>query len=123
MGSTLKQTVSISVDLQRILKNFRNTVLQGTAEVAAEQELVLLANTDLVTAHITGINSLVEDVAATVTRLNIAIVSLKAWYRHGPFLTKQQDKLLPAVMSISERQDAIEKVSHSLTLSNVIVPC
>lgn len=122
MGSTLKQIVSISVDLQRMLQNFRDTVLQSTAEVAAEQELALVANADLATARMTGINSLAEDATATLTRLTIGIVSPGAWYQYNPFLTKQQDKLIPAVMFISERQDVIEKVSHSLTLSNVVVP-
>ena len=75
MGSTLKQIVSISVDLQRMLQNFRDTVLQSTAEVAAEQELALVANADLATARMTGINSLAEDATATLTRLTIGIVS------------------------------------------------
>jgi hypothetical protein len=86
-------------NVQRMMKVLLDTVLASNAEVAAGQEQALAATTDLTISRMADINTVTEETLATIHGLSMVI----------------KDQLLPSVISISERQYAIDQVGPSLS--------
>jgi hypothetical protein len=63
------------MDVEQMLKVLLKTIVQSNAEVAAGQEMALMATTGLATSRMNGINSLAEDTSATLNELKGSIVS------------------------------------------------
>jgi hypothetical protein len=100
MSQCLKSTLGTIVVVDRMVKVLLKTIVQSNAELAAEQEKALVATTDVANTRISGINALAADTLATVDGLKSVIM-----------------ELIPAVISINERQDTIEQVSQSSNLN------
>ena len=60
--------------MDRMIKVLLKTVMQSNAEVAAEQEIAVVAATTLAVSRMGGINVLAEDTSATLNGLRSAIV-------------------------------------------------
>jgi hypothetical protein len=93
---SIKTAKGSTIDLQRMVKVLLDTVMKSNADVAAGQEQALAATTDLANSRMTDINAMAGDTVATLRGLRNVVM----------------DQLLPAVISINERQDSIEQVSH-----------
>lgn len=62
-------------ELNQMMKAFLKTIFQSNEEVAAGQEMALVATTDHAASRMNGINALAEDTSATLNELKDAIVS------------------------------------------------
>ena len=58
----------------QMLKVFLKTVVQSNADVAASQDMVVAATTNLAASRMDGINSLAGDTSVTLNQLRSAIV-------------------------------------------------
>lgn len=97
MSSSIKTAKGSTIDLQRMLKVLVETTMRSNAELAAEQQMALAATADLANSRMAGYNEMAEETLTTMDGLRGIIL----------------DQILPAVITISERQDVTEKVSRS----------
>jgi hypothetical protein len=74
VSHSLKTTLGTIANVDQILKVLVKTVVQSNAEVAAGQEMTLVATSDLAAFRMNGINALAEVTSATLNDLKSAIV-------------------------------------------------
>jgi hypothetical protein len=88
-----------------MLKVLVETAIASNAEVAAVHEQALAATTELTTVRMSDINGLAENAIATMGDLKSVLL----------------DHILPAVVSINDRQDAVEQVSGTQLMAIAVL--
>ncbi|KAF8864833.1 hypothetical protein BDZ45DRAFT_494583 [Acephala macrosclerotiorum] len=102
VGSTINAIRESGNDVMRMFKLSMQTVIQGNAEMAAEQEQALTSVTNSLQQRVGGINVVVGETGASVLAIQDAL-----------------QQLIPMVMTLHERQDALEQKAQA-ALSAVI---
>lgn len=87
------------------------TVLQGNAEMAAEQEKALTTATNSFQRRVGEVNSVISETEASVLVIQDALVSSFNIYRE-PVSDLPQQQLVPMVIALHERQNTLEEVRY-----------
>lgn len=73
-AATVKNSLSSTLDLERMLRNLVQTVIRGNAEVAAEREQALVLTTSRAKSQIEELSILASDTGASIAELKESIV-------------------------------------------------
>ncbi|PQE25448.1 nuclear membrane fusion Kar5 protein [Rutstroemia sp. NJR-2017a BBW] len=92
--SSMKSILGGFGDIQRMMQTVADAVMHSNAEMAAAQEQALVATSATAKSRLVDINALASYTEASFERLNNAI-----------------DLLIPVMVSMGERQDALDKAS------------
>ncbi|KUJ23082.1 uncharacterized protein LY89DRAFT_776894 [Mollisia scopiformis] len=96
VDSVVKSILSSGTDVLHMFKLSMQTVLQGNAEMASEQEQALAVATDAFQQRVGGINNAVGQTEASVLVIQDAL-----------------QQLVPMVVALHERQNALEEKAQS----------
>jgi len=100
------------MNLQHMLKSLVQVVTQSTEEVAAGHEQALQVTTNLAKSEMKELGILARETGATIAELKDSIVSDIARVLMHQLTSKRL--LFPAIVSLGERQDSLDKVSKQL---------
>lgn len=74
----MKSSLGSAVDLDRVLRNFVQTIIRGNAEMAAVQEQSVTTTANLATSQIETLKDMAGETEASIKKLNEVVVSQMA---------------------------------------------